>query len=170
MKKKILLLMVLVVFGAVSLLAYRTTVKVKKKQQAKELLASVPNIHLFDLDSSSFALIKTFRSRSMVVVYFNPACEHCQYEAETISNNLDKFGNTDIIMISDENISAIRKFAADYRLDRQSQVNFYKIDPNLVFSTFGKYTVPTILIYDENGHLAKRFDGETKVEAILNYL
>lgn len=170
MKKKIILLLVLSVFGVVSLLAYRISIKASKKLEAEDLLSSVPPIRLLDLDSTSVVLNKPVHSRSMVLVYFNPTCEHCQYEAEIIRDNIDQFNHTDIVMLSDESIPMIKKFAADHHLEDQPGVRFFKIDPNIVFSTFGKYSVPTILIYDQNGHLAKRFDGETKIEAILNHL
>ncbi|MFM7853102.1 MAG: hypothetical protein ACKO96_14580 [Flammeovirgaceae bacterium] len=47
---------------------------------------------------------------------------------------------------------------------------FAKINTEVVFDTFGSVSIPHIFIYDNEHKLIKEFKGETKMEAILQYL
>jgi hypothetical protein len=49
-------------------------------------------------------------------------------------------------------------------------IKFLKINRDNVFENFGPLSTPHILIYNEDSKLVKEFKGETKIEAILQYL
>lgn len=170
MKKKIVLLMAIIVLGMTGILMYKTINTANKKKLSKELLSSMPKIPLFELSSNTYVFKKLNRDKPTIIIYFDPWCEYCQYEAKVIRENIEKFDHAEIVMISDESTSNIKEFANEYDLKNYPQVSFYKIQSDQVLTTFGQYSVPTILIYNKEGDLVQRFDGETKIEAILNHI
>jgi hypothetical protein len=73
-------------------------------------------------------------------------------------------------MVSSEFIKEIKSFSIKYRLNDEPNVTFTKINPEDVYNTFGSVFIPHIFIYGKDRKLIKEFKGETKVEAILQYL
>ena len=51
-----------------------------------------------------------------------------------------------------------------------ANIHFAKINQADAYNTFGSLAVPQIFIYGADGVLIKEFKGETKMEAVLQYL
>ena len=109
-------------------------------------------------------------NKSSLVIYFNPDCEHCQYEARAIRDSLHRFAQTNIILISDEPAARLESFGEKYDLLNRPNVHIL-YDANGDFKQlFGTNSVPSIFIYNQERELVKHFKGETKIEAILKYM
>lgn len=99
-----------------------------------------------------------------IIVYFNSECHYCENEINEIRNNIKYFENFQLIFLSFEPKSNAIKFLSDYNLS-----NFYsEVNPELLTSTI-LGGVPQTFIY-KNGLLQKHFEGEVKIEAILEVL
>jgi len=167
MRKKILMLMVFTTLFACALfLIYGIIEKVAAKKLVQFKTQTLPPARLFTLDSSRFS----FPPFALAIIFFNSGCEHCQYEMKEISKKQSLFLNDELILLSSESISAIKKASEDFGLAHLSNIYFAKINDEEVFSTFGSVSVPHIFIYDKDHRLIKEFKGETKVEAIAKYL
>ena len=58
------------------------------------------------------------RQKPTVIIYFNPDCEHCQYEATEISRHAEQFGNANTILITPEPlVKKVKAFAQTYHLN-----------------------------------------------------
>lgn len=106
-----------------------------------------------------------------VIIYFNPECEHCQYEATEIGRQPDRFAKANMILITpDDSTQRIEAFADKYKLwqvdnlvilyDRKSQFRKY----------FGTSVFPSVFIYGKDKRLKKQFIGEVKMEAVLKII
>jgi hypothetical protein len=145
----------------------KTVAKLRAVDRAKEKLASLKSLPIVIMDSSMYELPNSVPT---VVMLFNTACEHCHYEVTEIKKSISSFQRTSILMISSEPIKTIKAFAKEYGLDSEATITFAKINRDDVFETFGSVSIPHILIYDKDRKLIKEFKGETKIEAILQYL
>ena len=109
-------------------------------------------------------------ARQTVLLHFMPDCHFCQNEAAALRDNLSAFDRVRLLMISGADREAVKTFAAEYGLAGRANIQFF-LDPQQQFAgLFGTQAVPAIFIYDERGHLIKRYRGETKIEAILQHL
>jgi thiol-disulfide isomerase/thioredoxin len=122
------------------------------------------------LDSLAFSNANLQANKPTLILYFNSECDHCQYEAEAISQNVNKFENVNLLWVSYESLSIIRQFANTYKLASYPNIHFTKINHKAILSTFGSVSIPHIFIYDKDDKLLKEYKGETKVEALLKYL
>ena len=104
-----------------------------------------------------------------VFIAFHPECEHCQYEAKSINDKQKELANTNIIMFTSANDSLIHAFSKTYGLDSLKNVHILNDSTNAMHQLFAVKTMPTVIIYNAKNQLVKRFNGETKIEAILKY-
>jgi thioredoxin-related protein len=110
------------------------------------------------------------QNRKMVLVLFQPDCDHCQDQAKQIRKRLEAFKDYRIYFISSEAQETILKFSRDYDLFNKDNVSFGFVSVDDVLSHFGSISTPSIYIYKETGELVQSFDGLVDVEVVIQYL
>lgn len=164
-KKALITSGITIVFALAVFMVYSMIEQQTAKKLVQTKIQSTPvNVNLFTLDSTRFIFPL---AKPVVFILYNSTCEHCQYELTQIRASMHLFKDVELVFLSSEPISAIKKVALLFESHRN--VNFIKINPEDVYDNFGTVRYPTILIYGTNGKLIKEFKGETKVEAILRY-
>jgi thiol-disulfide isomerase/thioredoxin len=166
-RKSFLLLIVTSLLASAIFMIYVTMEKLNHKSLIQQNLKSLPKLTLFDLDSARFYLVP---DRKTILIYFNSECGNCQYELEEIIKNKNSFADSNIVLISSELISTIKSFAEKSCTSGLNNMRFTKINGVQAYEVFGHLVVPQIFIYGHDGLLIKRFQGETKIDAILPYL
>ncbi len=106
-------------------------------------------------------------NNKIIVNFFSPTCEHCQYMATQYLKNKEQLKDITILMVTIADSISVAKFKNDYQLNtlpnivllRDTKFQFYKI--------FGTATVPSFFIY-EHQKLVKKIIGETKIENLIS--
>ena len=169
-KKKVIIAIFVGIIYLLSYLGYNIITKAKEKNEIAKQLQTIPKFKLKTLDNLSFSNANLKQNTSTIFIYFNSECEYCQHEAESISNNLNKFKNVQFIFVSFEQTEAIKKFAKLYKLDSQENIIFLE-DKKGEFSTiFNANSIPYILIYNQNNKLIKKHNGQLNANGILRVL
>lgn len=106
----------------------------------------------------------------VVLILFQPDCDHCQREAVQIHDHLDAFAGYSIYFITTDSLPVIEKFAVDYDLKNASRVYFIQTLVQSILSNFGNIDAPSLYIYSNERKLVKRFNGETPIETIISSL
>ena len=105
----------------------------------------------------------------VVLIFFNPDCDHCQREAKQISDQKNIFKNHSVYFISIDSMTQIERFALEYKLT-DPNFHFAQVDGLAVYNTVGPLpSVPAIFIYN-NKRFIKKLEGEAKLEEIMKYL
>ena len=162
----------IVIIGVLSLLislVTKTISNLKQKEKIAEQLKTVPPL---SVQAIGIHKIEDWGNsgKTTVIIFFNSSCEHCQYEANEIQQRIKDFAGTNLLFISEESEEKIIAFSKKYQLDNKENILWLIINPEDVYETFGAISVPHIWIYNNEGILIKEFKGETKVEAILEWL
>lgn len=170
MQKKLLLLCLSL--AGVGLLYLASTIprKLREQAQQQERVQVLPTFQFMTLDSVTFSNAALSTKQSSVIIYFNPDCEHCQYEAHVIRDSLHRFAATTVLLVSDEPMERLEEFAAQYDLANQPNIHILYDHDRRFKDLFGTSMVPSIFIYNQKQELVKHYKGETKIEAILKYL
>jgi len=101
----------------------------------------------------------------VMIVFFNPGCDHCQREAELISANKESFSNHDLYFISPEPMDSIAVFSEKYKLV-EPNMHFGRSEILDIVDAVGQITtVPTIFVYDKQAMVA-RMEGEISLEKL----
>ena len=140
----------------------------KEEEQKPELQVNdLPMLSVKAIDSTVISLRDL--PGKVILIYFNPECDHCQSEAREISLQKPSFKQYQVYFIASDSIQNIVNFRETYELTEQ---NFYFAQAGLaeVYEAVGPIpSVPAIYIYNEK-HLVKRLEGQVPMEELIKYL
>ncbi|MDJ1473689.1 TlpA family protein disulfide reductase [Xanthocytophaga flava] len=150
-----------------------TSIQEKKEntstqQASPETKPQLPNFQVKDMEGKLISISQLPQNRPTIVFFFHPDCEHCQAEATELQKYTDRFANTNFLMITWDEIPKIQGFMQKYKL--KAPITAYKIDNNTLFQTYGVLRLPAVYIYNSQNDLIQQFNGEAKIDAILNYI
>ncbi len=106
----------------------------------------------------------------VVLVLFQPDCDHCQREAEAIREHLDAFADYTLYFITYAPMQDIQQFARDYKLSGQDNIFFALSEVQPILDNFGSIPTPSLYIYSDQQKLVKAFEGEAPIKEILEHL
>jgi thiol-disulfide isomerase/thioredoxin len=108
-------------------------------------------------------------SGDVVLIFFNPDCEHCHQEAEQIAANKEAFANWQMYFIASVDAKAAEEFGVKYKLT-DANYHFASAGVAEVYNAIGPLTqVPTILVY-KNRRFVEKFEGVTPVDDLKKAL
>jgi thiol-disulfide isomerase/thioredoxin len=168
--KRILTSIIILIIFFVGFLSYKIIAKVKSKNELSKITLNMPEFKFYDLLHNPFTKDSLHAGTETMIIYFNPNCEHCQYEAEEIVKNAALLNKTIILFITNAADNDINKFDSIYHLSHFPFIKILKDSTNNFTKNFGKGIIPTTLFYDCKGKMIKRFTGEVKIDAIINLL
>jgi hypothetical protein len=142
--------------------------KLQRRHERQKQLATLPVFAARDLNGRSVAnLAKT--TGPLVLVYFEPDCDHCQRQASELYRHATDFDKTPIVWLSRDSLAALRQFAVTYRLAQSPAMRVLQITP-AVAKALDFFTTPEIRIYNTQCKLVGRYRGETSAAAIRRKL
>lgn len=139
------------------------------KESSVKAAKNIPYFTFTTLDKKRFTKENLDSERTKFIYYFNSECEHCEKQGSWLAKEIEVLDNLEVIFISFEEMDAIKSYRDKYNFKRDN-ITFLQ-DSRLTFSDkFGVEKFPSILIYNKNGKLVKKFEGETKVKELLEFL
>ena len=103
----------------------------------------------------------------IILILFQPDCDHCQREAKEIREHLEAFNGYSLYFIAADTVAAIEKFGRDYDLLGHPNIHFAGTTVENVINNFGSIPAPSIYIYSDQ-LLVQKFNGEVPIQKILN--
>lgn len=165
MKKSLFILLISSISIVLCYLSYQFYKKIEAKKVFAEQVKRLPKSTNFQWVGKQTPNNNT----PTIILFFNPDCDHCQYEAKAILEHQSDFATTHFWWVATVDALAINDFSKKYNLVSLSNHYFAKLPAEKVVETFGSVSVPHIFIYDKTAVLQKEFRGETKIEALLKY-
>lgn len=155
---------------AFQMVTWGCSVKKEEKVKDEPAVATVneyPDLYLTLQDGSRIST-RSLQGKNMFV-FFQPECDHCQQEAIEIQQQLDSFKEYTLYFISSAALPQVIQFSEDYGLNNKENIKFAVTSSEGVLTHYGPIQTPSVYIYSD-GKLKKSFNGQTKVENILNNL
>jgi len=108
-------------------------------------------------------------SGDILLIFFNPDCDHCQEEAREIAANKSMFEKWQVYFITSMEAKLAEDFAVNYRLN-ESNYRFGHAGVPEVFNSVGALKeVPTILVY-KRSRFIRKFEGPTTMDQLKEVL
>jgi len=136
-------------------------------QPAYKRFPVIPGLQLFLSDSSKYTKENLPKDKQVLLMLFNPDCEHCQDKAVQIVAHKEELQDTHIIMATTSLISRMTEFAEKYGLTKMENVVMAK-DPFYILPSF--YAIryfPFLALYDKKGALIRTFEGSVDINKVL---
>jgi hypothetical protein len=168
--KKIITISSLFLFTGVFLVLVSEIVfRTKASHKAKDRIEYLPGFSFPTTNNSLFNSCD-IKNGPLLIVHFNPECEHCKYETERITESDLPGMNCPILMITEAPPDSVKKFVNNYSLNKYPSIKVL-LDTSYVFGKiFRSGIIPTNYIYNKNLQLVKTLQGEYKTETIIKYL
>jgi peroxiredoxin len=166
---KYLFLILLLVSG--TWLGTRTHQRYQSKKESARRIQTLQHVGFESLTGGKVYIDEFDQQKPTVIIYFNPGCEHCQYEATEISRHAEQFEKANTMLITPEpSVEKVKAFAQAYHLNEVDNLAIL-LDTNMQFvKHFGTSAFPSVYIYGSDKKLVKNYRGEVKIEAIIQSL
>jgi thiol-disulfide isomerase/thioredoxin len=163
--KKLFLLPALIFFYAIAFSQEDSTAPVYQR------FPTIPQFTVFKApDSTSFTRDDLKKNKPVVFMIFSPDCEHCQHETEKLLANIDKFKNSQIVMVTYLPYHEMMAFYKNYKIADYPEITMAR-DTKFFFPVFFKIrNLPSIFVYDKKGNFKKNFEGSVNTDLISDEL
>lgn len=141
--------------------------KEKKEATTEQKQNDLPKMMITTLDKTQ--VNARILEGNIILILFQPDCDHCQREAKEIREHLDSFKEYSIFFISADQMPSIEKFGKDYDLLGHQNIYFGMTTIENVLNNFGSIPAPSIYIYS-NQKLIQKFNGEVAIEKLLQVI
>ncbi len=129
---------------------------------------SFPPVKLLLPDSVSYFTKNDLKKKSPVLLMlFNPQCEHCQHETEALIKNIDKFENIQVVMVTSMLFDSMMTFREKYKLAQYKNIVVAQDASFFLFSFYLNHSLPLLAFYDKKKELIKIFEGSMKIEEVI---
>lgn len=169
-KKGIVTLIISFVAGVMVFLSYSIVSKTAQKKEVALKIATIPEFTFKTIQEETFTNDSLKEGLFTIFIYFNSTCDFCQHEAQSVSENLESFKDTQILFVSNEPIDLIKDFSKTYQLDNKNQITFLHDSLDVFSAQFDANSIPYILIYNTKSKLIKTHKGQLNASGILKYL
>lgn len=139
-------------------------VEVKAKPTGRN---DMPAFNFTQIDGAKVAFKEV--TGKVLIVFFNPGCDHCQREAKLLSENKDIIKDYHVYFISPEPLDSIAKFSVDYNMV-EPNVHFGRGEGADIVNAVGPITtVPTFMLYEDQTFIG-RMEGEISLDKLKQML
>jgi thioredoxin-related protein len=108
------------------------------------------------------------KNRKVLIIFFSPDCEHCKHQTKDILADFDKFKDIEIVMATFQPFEEMKSFYYYFKIGDHPNILMGR-DEKYMFQPFYNFrSLPFLALYDKKGQYITRFEGNQKVETILN--
>jgi thioredoxin-related protein len=130
---------------------------------------TVPPFKLLKIDSTSyFTKGDLKKNKPVLIILFNPDCDHCKHEIEAIVKDIDELKNVQIVMSTMMPFSLMKSFYQSYGLEKFDNITVGQDFQYLLPTFYQIRFMPYLAMYDKKGNLLTTFEGTMKIEDLVN--
>jgi thiol-disulfide isomerase/thioredoxin len=119
-------------------------------------------------DSTGFSSRQLIKQAPLVLVFFNPDCDHCQQQVKELLAHKSELKRLQIVMVSALPYSLIKTFYENYQVASMPNVIMGQDENFVLGGIYKPARYPSLYIYDAGGSLAKVFAGNVTAAVLLN--
>jgi len=137
--------------------------------------AALPGFSFYSLDGKAFTASNLDLTRPVFVMMFDPYCDHCQSQAETIAASAAEFkakGVQFVWVTLEPDAEAIENFKTKYFGETGLTDLYFLQDNDIRFEEYFGYTDDSVNIYcyRTDGRQPKYFGKEQNATVLLRFL
>jgi peroxiredoxin len=128
----------------------------------------IPAFSIQLLDSTSFVHSEDIgEGKDLVLFYFSTTCPYCRAQMRDMVNNIEKFKNEKLCILTNDKLHAINAFADYFKLKQLNNVIVGRDTGNVFFNTYGLMTVPFTAFFDKNKRLKVAYMGRMPAHSLF---
>ena len=129
---------------------------------------TVPPFRLLKVDSVSVLTKDNLKkNKAVLVMLFNPECDHCKHETEEIIKHMDELKKVQIVMATMAKYGPMKEFYSAYKLATFKNIQVGQDFQYMLPSFYRVSSLPFLAMYDKKGNLLTTFEGSMKIEQLI---
>jgi thioredoxin-related protein len=129
----------------------------------------IPPIKLLETDSATYLTKDDIKkNRLTIIMFFSPECDHCKHQTQDILSEIDRFKNIQIIMATYQPFNEMKEFYNYYRIADHPNIKMGRDEKYTLPPFYKMQSLPYLALYDKKGNYITSFQGNQKVNTILN--
>ncbi len=130
---------------------------------------TIPPFRLLKVDSSSYYTKDDLKkNRRTIIMFFSPDCEHCKHQTRDMLGDFSKFKDIEIVMATFQPFTEMKEFYAYFRIADHSNIKMGRDEKYFLPPYYKMQSLPYIALYDKKGNYITHFEGNQKVDTIIN--
>ncbi|NML40785.1 hypothetical protein HHL17_26545 [Chitinophaga sp. G-6-1-13] len=131
----------------------------------------MPSVNMLLLDSVSVLNTNSLsKSEPVILIFFDPYCQYCRSETESILSKIQKFGNTQICFLGVAPISDMNRFSIKYQLSKYPNIHIGIDTAGTYARYFAVEGVPHTSIFLKNRKAKKIFYARVDAEKLIDVI
>jgi thioredoxin-related protein len=130
---------------------------------------TIPAFNLLKIDSATYLTRDDIKKHHLtMIMFFSPTCDHCKHQTKDIMESFDKFKDIEIVMATYQPFGEMRDFYKSFNIANHPNIKMGR-DEKFVLPVYYKIkNLPFLALYDKKGNLITTFEGNQKVDTLLN--
>jgi len=176
MARKLLIVSILLLLTSVSFAQKKKKDREKKGQTEanstyNEIGATLPPLNFYRRDGISLTEKDLNANAPLIIMLFNPTCEHCEQQAKIFQQHLSWFKDTELLLMAAEHMGPyLGYFVSNTGSDKYPSLQIGLDSSNFIKNTFRYESLPQINVYDKQRKLVKVFTGITPIDSLKPYI
>jgi|GEM_PF-6721195 hypothetical protein len=166
-KKVLLALSVAIVLIAVSVYY---AVWVGQAAQDFQARVELPAFSFTQINGRPFTRDSLAPAQPVVIMLFDPDCEHCQEELAWMQTTMPAFSSTHFLLVTPADRTVVIPFVRNKGLDVWPHARVLFTEPDDFLQAFGTLKMPSLYCYDRHHRLKKELHGRAKEDKLLEAL
>lgn len=118
-------------------------------------------------DGTTYTKENLPKKKAVMLMLFNPSCDHCQHETETMAQNMDKFKDIQVVMVTTAPVAELLAFREKYQLGQYPNIVMGRDNDYFLFSFFTIHNFPFHAFYNKKKELISVFEGSMTLDKVL---
>ena len=134
----------------------------EKPQQIKKAMIGkpIPDFTIQLLNGTSYLHSAAFPADKNIVLFiFKPTCPYCRAQMRDMVNNMEKFKNEQLYVLTNADLQSANAFADYFKLKQLKNVIVGRDTGSVVLNTYRLIGLPFTAYYDKNKQLKTAYMG-----------
>lgn len=159
--------MKIAILVSVFILSISCTAQTGNEQPPYKRFPSFPPVKLMKTDSTYFDKSDLPKKSPVLLMLFNPQCEHCRHETEELTRNMDRFRKVSIIMATTMPFDSMKAFSRQFELHKFENITVTRDIQYFLPTFFMVRSLPFLAFYDKRKELISVYEGALPIPQIV---
>jgi thioredoxin-related protein len=133
--------------------------------------ASLPPFKMYRSNDSIFSATALPKNKPVIVIYFDPECDHCQKLMNDVFKKINSFKKAEIVMITFKPVEEVAAFEKKYKTHNYSNISVGTEGTSYQLRNYYKLTVmPFTALYDKQQKLNYSYGQDISVDELIKRL
>jgi len=132
---------------------------------------TIPPFKMMLSDNKIFSASDLHKGKPIVLIYFDPDCDHCQKLMEELFKKINQLKKAEIVMVTYKPVSVLPPFEKKHNTSKYSNITVGTEGMGFYLRNYyGLMKMPFTALYDKKGNLNYSYKEETPVDDLINRL